>query len=98
VIAVVVAVVVVVAWVGWAVYAGTENGASAGIGVLISWPLLIGIAALLVAPLVIGAMALFRRDSGSPAIAGGGARESADDERRMAEPTRPQPARRRSRP
>ena len=77
-----VGVALVVAWVGWAIYATTQNGASAGIGVLIAWPALIAAVALLISPFVVGGLLLFRRDSGAtPAIAGGGgAEESAQDD------------------
>jgi hypothetical protein len=82
VIASAVGVALVVGWVGWAIYATTQNGASEGIGVLIAWPVLIAAGALLIAPFVIGGLLLFRRDSGAtPAIAGGGdAEESNPDE------------------
>lgn len=41
----------VAAWIGWTVYTWIENGAAAGIGVLISWPAVLAVLALLTSPL-----------------------------------------------
>lgn len=60
-------------WIGWTIYVGTNNGWTAGVGVLISWPLLAALAAA-VAMAVIGVTRLVRerRSPRTPAIAGGG--------------------------
>ncbi len=47
-------------WIGWTVYVWSENGADAGIGVLISWPAVFAALALLAAPLI-GVGLLMRR-------------------------------------
>jgi hypothetical protein len=41
----------VAAWIGWAVYIWTENGASAGIGVLVTWPAVLAALALVTSPI-----------------------------------------------
>jgi hypothetical protein len=50
----------VAVWIGWTVYVWIENGAEAGIGVLISWPAVFGALALISSPFV-GAGLLVRR-------------------------------------
>jgi hypothetical protein len=62
-----------IAWIAWAIYVTTENGANAGLGVLITWPVLIGALALIAAPFVLAGMLVkrFRPDGGdNPPIAG----------------------------
>jgi hypothetical protein len=51
---------IVLAWIGWTVYVWVENGAGAGIGVLISWPAVFAALALVASPFV-GAGLLVRR-------------------------------------
>lgn len=46
-------------WIGWAIYVWTSNGATAGIGVLISWPAVFAALALICAPFA--GVALYRR-------------------------------------
>jgi hypothetical protein len=65
--------VVVAIWIGWTTYTWIENGADAGIGVLISWPAVFAALALVFSPFV-GAGLLVRRHrvaTDGPAIAGG---------------------------
>jgi hypothetical protein len=70
-IAIVAGVLIGVAWIAWAIYVTSENGARAGLGVLLSWPVLLGALALIAAPFVLTAMLLQRnRASSTPAIAG----------------------------
>ncbi len=64
-------VLVTIAWIAWAIYVTTNNGANAGLGVLITWPVLIGALALIAAPFVLTAMLVQRhRDASEPAMAG----------------------------
>lgn len=67
--------IVVLAWIGWTIYVWTQNGAAAGIGVLITWPAVFLGAAIVASPFV-GAGVLVRRHrlaaDGAPPIAGGG--------------------------
>jgi hypothetical protein len=60
-------------WIAWAIYVGTENGGAAAVGVLITWPLVFSIAAL-VALVGLGVVRMIRprRPEGLPAIAGAG--------------------------
>jgi hypothetical protein len=78
--AVIVGAIVFVLWIAWTVYVWTENGSTAGIGVLITWPAVISALALLVSPFV-AAVILVKRmaaDGGpSLAMAGGGTTETA---------------------
>jgi hypothetical protein len=64
----------VIMWIAWTVYIWSTNGSTAGLGVLISWPVVFGAVALVVAPFVIVARLILRhRDGeGGAAIAGGG--------------------------
>jgi hypothetical protein len=63
--------VLVLAWIGWTVYVWIENGSTAGVGVLVSWPAAIAALALVVSPFV-AATFLIRRLSGEggPQMAG----------------------------
>jgi hypothetical protein len=61
-------ILLVVAWVGWAIYVTVEHGGSAGLGVLISWPVAIAALALIAAPFV-GVYLLVQRLR-EPALAG----------------------------
>jgi hypothetical protein len=64
----------VIAWIGWAIYVTSTNGANAGLGVVISWPAVFMAVALVMAPFV-GVYLLVRRlnggDEDPPQIAGG---------------------------
>jgi hypothetical protein len=44
------ALLLVHAWIGWAIYTATDRGADAGLGVLVAWPTLLLMAALVAAP------------------------------------------------
>ena len=76
--AVILGAILFVLWIAWTVYVWTENGTAAGLGVLISWPAVLAVLALLAAPFV-GAVVLVRRlaANGGPtlAVAGGGTTE-----------------------
>jgi hypothetical protein len=82
-VAIVGGVLLVCAWIAWAVYVTSENGASAGLGVMIAWPAVVMALALISLPFI-GGYLLFRRlsiDEGNP--------ESAAD---VPEPTEAEPA------
>ena len=58
----------VCAWIAWAVYVTSENGALAGLGVMIAWPAMVVALALISLPFI-GGYLLFRRlsiDEGNP--------------------------------
>ena len=75
---VIIGAILFVLWIAWTVYVWTENGTAAGLGVLISWPAVLAVLALVAAPFV-GAVVLVRRlaANGGPtlAVAGGGTTE-----------------------
>jgi hypothetical protein len=71
----------VCAWIAWAIYVTSENGASAGLGVMIAWPAIVVALALVSLPLI-GGYLLVRRlsiDEGNPENPMA-AVETADDE------------------
>src|SRR5262249_21357654 len=49
-----------IAWIAWAIYVTTDHGARAGLGVLLSWPVLLGALALISLPFI-GLYLLIRR-------------------------------------
>jgi hypothetical protein len=60
--------ILVLTWIGWAIYVASENGASAGLGVMIAWPAMVAAITLISLPFIGGYM-LFRRlstDEGNP--------------------------------
>jgi hypothetical protein len=73
-IAAIVGALLVIAWIAWAIYVASTNGANAGLGVVISWPAVFMAVALVAAPFV-GLYLLIRRlqgnDPSDPPIAGG---------------------------
>jgi hypothetical protein len=75
----------VLAWIGWAIYVTSENGADAGLGVVIAWPAMLAALALISLPFI-GGYLLVRRLSdgeGSTAAADG---ETSEDEGSDEEP------------
>jgi hypothetical protein len=80
--AVIIGAIVFVLWIAWTVYVWTENGSTAGLGVLITWPAVLAALALVASPFV-AAVVLLRRlaaDGGpSLAIAGGGTTKAGED-------------------
>jgi hypothetical protein len=73
--------VLLIAWIAWAIYVTSENGANAGLGVVISWPAVFMAVALVAAPFV-GVYLLVRHlqgdDASDPPMAGG-APDGGDD-------------------
>src|SRR3954469_3431427 len=60
--------ILLLAWIGWAVYVTSSNGASAGLGVMIAWPAMLLALGLISLPFI-GGYLLVRRlstDSASP--------------------------------
>jgi hypothetical protein len=58
-IAAIVGVLLLIAWVAWAIYVTSDNGANAGLGVVLSWPVLLAALALIASPFI-GLYFLFR--------------------------------------
>jgi hypothetical protein len=68
VVAIAAGVVLLLAWIGWAIYITSSNGATAGLGVVIAWPAMLAALALISLPFI-GGYLLIRRlstDSGTP--------------------------------
>jgi hypothetical protein len=65
---VVAGVLLVAAWLGWAIYVGSDQGVTEGIGVLIAWPVLV-LAVVLVCLPVVGIYFLIRYISGDSTAA-----------------------------
>jgi hypothetical protein len=64
-------VLLLLAWIGWAIYVTSSNGATAGLGVVIAWPAMLAALGLISLPFI-GGYLLVRRlseDSGSTARA-----------------------------
>jgi hypothetical protein len=51
-VAAIVGVLLLIAWVAWAIYVTSDNGANAGLGVVLSWPVLLAALALIASPLI----------------------------------------------
>jgi hypothetical protein len=88
-IAAVMGALVLIAWIAWAIYVTDDNGANAGLGVVLSWPVLLAALALVASPFV-GLYLLVRllrqRDEAgqSPSISGGSADAEAETEEKPA--------------
>ena len=63
-VAIVGAAIVILAWIGWAIYVTSDNGARAGLGVVIAWPAMLAALALISLPFI-GFYLLLRHLSGS---------------------------------
>jgi hypothetical protein len=73
------AVLLVLTWIAWAIYTATDRGADAGLGVLVAWPTLLLMAALVAAPFA--AIAYFiARLVRSRQLAAAGAETDGDDD------------------
>ena len=82
VIAIAAGAVLLVAWIAWAIYVTSSDGATAGLGVVIAWPAMLAALALISLPFI-GGYLLIRRLSdgeGSTATAESGTSEDDEDE------------------
>jgi hypothetical protein len=73
--------ILIFAWIGWAIYVTSENGAGAGLGVVIAWPAILAALALISLPFI-GGYVLIKRlseDSGSTATVETSEDEEKDD-------------------
>jgi hypothetical protein len=80
--------ILLLAWVGWAIYVTSKNGAGAGLGVVIAWPAMLAGVTLVSLPFVGGYLLVKRlsdgegstADAGSPADEREEPEDSAEDE------------------
>ncbi len=82
VIAIAAGAVLLVAWIAWAIYVTSSDGATAGLGVVIAWPAMLAALALISLPFI-GGYLLIRRlsdDSGSTAAAEAETSEGEEDD------------------
>jgi hypothetical protein len=80
VLALVLGVLLLIAWIAWAVYVTSDNGAEAGLGVVIAWPALLAALALISLPFIAAYLLVqrIRSDQGTNAAAQPDAEEIAD--------------------
>jgi hypothetical protein len=78
-IAAIAAALLLIAWIAWAIYVTTENGANAGLGVVLAWPSLLVALALVASPFV-GLYLLVRYLQGDQELDGEGPSEDELDE------------------
>jgi hypothetical protein len=86
-IAAIAAALLLIAWIAWAIYVTTENGANAGLGVVLAWPSLLVALALVASPFV-GLYFLVRYLQGDQELDGEG---PSDDELDEEEPDDEEP-------
>ena len=87
VVAIALGAILLLAWIAWAIYVTSSDGATAGLGVVIAWPAMLAALALISLPFI-GGYLLIRRlseDSGSTATAEAGVEEDDDDYEEEAE-------------
>jgi hypothetical protein len=83
VVAIAAGVVLLLAWIGWAIYVTSADGATAGLGVVIAWPAMVAALALISLPFI-GGYLLIRRisagdDETATAAAASDDRDDDDD-------------------
>jgi hypothetical protein len=79
VIAIAAGAILTLAWIGWAIYVTSSNGATAGLGVVIAWPAMLAALALISLPFI-GGYLLVKRLSPSDGEATTATAESDEDE------------------
>jgi hypothetical protein len=61
--------ILLLAWIGWAIYVTSSNGASAGLGVVIAWPAMLAALALISLPFIGGYLLIRRLSDGEGSTA-----------------------------
>lgn len=87
VVAIALGAILLLAWIAWAIYVTSSDGATAGLGVVIAWPAMLAALALISLPFI-GGYLLIRRlseDSGSTATAEAGVDEDEDEDEEESE-------------
>ena len=72
------AVILVIAWIGWAIYVTSSDGARAGLGVVIAWPAMLVALVLISLPFIGGYLLIRRLSDGEGSTAE--AEETAEDD------------------
>ncbi len=72
--------ILVLAWIGWAIYVTGQNGAGAGLGVVIAWPAMLAALVLISLPFIGGYLLVRRLSDGQGSAATADAEESRDEE------------------
>jgi hypothetical protein len=80
VIAIAAGAVLLVAWIAWAIYVTSSNGATAGLGVVIAWPAMLAALALISLPFIGGYLLIRRLSDGEGSTATAESETSEDEE------------------
>jgi hypothetical protein len=72
--------ILLLAWIGWAIYVTGENGADAGLGVVIAWPAMLAALALISLPFIGGYLLVKRLSAGEGSTATAESDSSEDDD------------------
>jgi hypothetical protein len=94
VVAIAAGVVLLLAWIGWAIYVTSSDGATAGLGVVIAWPAMLAALALISLPFIGGYLLIKRlsEDSGSSATAEADSSDEPEDDQAEDAPEDEDPA------
>jgi hypothetical protein len=71
--------ILLLAWIGWAIYVTSSNGATAGLGVVIAWPAMLAALALISLPFIGGYLLVKRLSDGEGSSATADAEQSEDE-------------------
>jgi hypothetical protein len=80
VIAIAAGAVLLIAWIAWAIYVTSSDGATAGLGVVIAWPAMLAALALISLPFIGGYLLIRRLSDGEGSTATAESETSEDDE------------------
>jgi hypothetical protein len=89
VIAIAAGAVLLVAWIGWAIYVTSSNGATAGLGVVIAWPAALAALALISLPFIGGYLLIKQLSGGEGSAATAEADRDEDEPEEEEEPEEP---------
>jgi hypothetical protein len=86
VVAIAAGVVLLLAWIGWAIYVTSSNGATAGLGVVIAWPAMLAALALISLPFIGGYLLVRRLSDGEGSNAADETDADEDEDEEAGEP------------
>jgi hypothetical protein len=86
--------ILLLAWIGWAIYVTSSDGATAGLGVVIAWPAMLAALALISLPFIGGYLLIKRlsEDSGSRPTAEADSSDEPEDDQAEDAPEDEDPA------